>query len=132
MEISNCNSILPEIHQFKSVQPYLKPTLGIDEFWKLEKIDIIPPEKIKNDDRVTGHFINTVIQENGRYQVAWPWRNEEINLPENYELNYGRLKSLHEQLMEVPDMLCKNVNIIKEQHEKGIIERVDEKRKEEE
>ena len=35
------------------------------------------------------HFINTVIQENERYQVAWPWRNEEINLPENYELSYA-------------------------------------------
>ena len=124
------NSIPPEIHQFKPVQPYLKPTSGIDEIWKLETIDIIPPEKTKNDDRVMEHFINTVIQENGRYQVAWPWRNEEISLPENYELNYGRLKSLHKQLMKVPDMLCKYENIIKEQHEKGIIERVDEKRRE--
>ena len=67
---------------------------------------------------------------NGRYQVAWPWRNEDINLPENYELSYGRLKSLHKRIVEVPDMLYKYDNIIKDQHEKGIIERVDEKSKE--
>ena len=73
------------------------------------------------------HFNNNVIQENGKYQVAWPWRNEDINLPENYELSYGRLKSLHKRIVEVPDMLYKYDNIIKDQHEKGIIERGDEK-----
>ena len=51
------------------------------------------------------HFNNTVIQENGKYQVAWPWRNEDMNLPENYELRYGRLKSLHKRIVEVPDIL---------------------------
>ena len=39
------------------------------------------------------HFNNTIIQENERYQVAWSSRNEDVNLPENYELRYGRLKS---------------------------------------
>ena len=38
------------------------------------------------------HFNNTVIQKNERYQVVWPWKNEDINLPENYDLSYGRLK----------------------------------------
>ena len=76
------------------------------------------------------HFHNTVIQENERYQEAWSWRNEDIKLPENYELSYGRLKSLHKQLMEVPEILCKYDSIIKDQQEKDIIERFDEKSKE--
>ena len=86
------NNILPQIHQFTPVEPSLKPAADIDGFWKLETIGIIPPEKTKNDDGE--HFNNTVIQENRRYQVAWPWRNGDINLPENYELSYGRLKPL--------------------------------------
>ena len=124
------NNTLPEIHQFTPVEPSLQPAPDIDEFWKLETIGIIPPDKTKYDDGVMEHFRNTVIQENGRYQVAWPWRNEDINLPENYELSYGRLKSLHKRIVEVPDMLYKYDNIIKDQHKKGIIERVDEKSKE--
>ena len=75
------NNILPEIHQFTPVEPSLKPAADIDGFRKLETIGIIPPEKTKNDDGE--HFNNTVIQENG-----------DINLPENYELSYGRLKPL--------------------------------------
>ena len=127
---NSTNSILPEIHQFTPVEPSLKPTPDIDEFLKLETIRIIPPEKTKNEDGVMEHFHNTVIQENGRYQEAWSWRNEDIKLPENYELSYGRLKSLHKRLMEVPEMLCKYDSIIKDQQEKDIIERVDEKSKE--
>ena len=56
--------------------------------------------------------------------------NEDINLPENYELSYGRLKSLHKRIVEVSNMLYKYGNIIKDQREKEIIERVDEKSKE--
>ena len=126
------NNIFPEIHQFTPAEPPLQPALYIDEFWKLETIGIIPPEKTKNDDGVIEHFNNTVIQENGRYQVAWPWRNEDFSLPENNELSYGRLKSLHKRIVEVPDMLCKYDNIIKDQHEKRIIKIVDERSKEEE
>ena len=41
------NNILPEIHQFTLVEPSLQPAPDIDEFWKLETIRIIPPEKTK-------------------------------------------------------------------------------------
>ena len=62
----------------------------------LKTIGMIPPEETKDDDYgLMEHFNNTVIQENVRYHVDWPQRNEDINLPENYKLSYARLKSLH-------------------------------------
>ena len=66
------NNILPKIHQFTPVEPSLQPAPVIDKFWKLEWTGIIPPEKTKYDDGVMEQFSNTVLQENGRYQVAWP------------------------------------------------------------
>ena len=50
------NSILSEIHRFTHVEPSLQPAPDIDEFWKLETMGIIPPEKTKNDDGVMEHF----------------------------------------------------------------------------
>ena len=126
------NNILHEILQFTPVEPSLQPAPDIDKFWKLKTIGIIPPEKTKDDDGVMEHLNNTIIQENGRYQVVWLWRNEHINLPENYELSYERLKSLHKRIVEVSNVLPEYGNIIKDQHEEGIIERVDEKSEEEE
>ena len=60
---NSTNNILPEIHQFTSVESSLQPPSDIDEFWKLETIGIIPPDKTKYDDGVMEHFRNTVIQE---------------------------------------------------------------------
>ena len=93
------NNILPEIYQFTLVEPSVKPVSDIDKFWKLEAIGIIPPEETKSNDGVIEHFSSTLIRENGRSQVAWPWRNEDISLPEDYERRYGRLKLLHKRLM---------------------------------
>ena len=27
------------------------------------------------------------------YQIAWPWKNCELHLPENFDVAYGRIKS---------------------------------------
>ena len=56
------NNILPEIHQFTTIEPSLQPKPDIElEFWKLETIGTIPPEKTKNNDGLMEHFNNTVI-----------------------------------------------------------------------
>ena len=55
------NNILPEINQFKPVEPSLQPAPDTDEFSKLKTTDIIPPEKTKIDDGVMEHFNNTII-----------------------------------------------------------------------
>ncbi|XP_063435905.1 uncharacterized protein LOC134716797 [Mytilus trossulus] len=60
--------------------------------------------------------------ENGRYQVAWPWKEKLPELPENRELAYGRLKSLFQKMKNNPDLL--NNEIIQDQCKKGIIEKV--------
>ena len=44
------NNVLPDIHQFTPVELSLQSAPGIDEFWKLKTIGIIPPEKTKYDD----------------------------------------------------------------------------------
>ena len=70
-------------------------------------------------------FKGTVSRKNKRYFLSWSWKEEnESNLPENFELSFGRLKSLIKRLEKDPDLLEKHNNIVHEQFAKGIIERV--------
>ena len=42
---------------------------------------------------------------NERYQVCWPWREENLDLPDNYNLAYGRLTSVFKRLAKNFEML---------------------------
>ena len=42
---------------------------------------------------------------NGSYQVRWAWREENLNLFNNYKLSYGRLASSVKQLKENPETM---------------------------
>ena len=63
--------------------------------------------------------------ENNRYQVIWPWKEADPNLPENFELALGRLKSLIRRLQNEPENLKRYDAAIQEQLKRGIIEKVD-------
>ena len=67
-------------------------------------------------------------KEHGRYNVAWPWKDENCKLPKNYELSVERLKSLQKRLKDDPELLQKYDKVIKDQLEKGVIEAVDEQK----
>ena len=124
------SDIISTIHSLTSVERSLHAPPDIDEFWKLETIGITPPGKIKEDDAVMEHFKNTAVKVDGRYQVTWPWIDEDVKPPENYELSLGRLKSLYRRLVEDPELLKKYDNIIEDQLSKSIIEEINESEEE--
>ena len=124
MMTRSSSNILPTMHNLTTVEPSLHAPPDIDEFWKLETIGIAPPGKIREDDGVMEHFKNTAVKVDGRYQVTWPWINEDVKPPENYELSLGRLKSLYQRLADNPDLLDKYDDIIKDQLSKNIIEEI--------
>ncbi|XP_057311105.1 uncharacterized protein LOC130648966 [Hydractinia symbiolongicarpus] len=116
-------NILPTTHQTTNVDDSLAVLPDIADLWKLETIGINSLEnKNSDDEEVMNHFKNTVKRDGERYEVAWPWRKENIALPENYELCIGRLKSLYKRLSENPEVLRKYDAIIKDQLQKGMIE----------
>uniref|UniRef100_A0AAF5Q743 Uncharacterized protein n=1 Tax=Wuchereria bancrofti TaxID=6293 RepID=A0AAF5Q743_WUCBA len=61
------------------------------KFWKLE---IIGTPTADDDDQALEHFKQTIIKQDGRYQVCWPWRDSKQKLSNNYGLCLGRLKNL--------------------------------------
>ena len=60
-----------------------------------------------------------------RYQVCWPWREENPDLQDNYKLAYQRLNSVVKRLRENPEILKMYDNVIKAQLNKEVIESVD-------
>ena len=53
---------------------------NLEDLWSLETIDINDPVVVETDEEALRKFSETITFEEGRYQVAWPWRYEDICL----------------------------------------------------
>ena len=56
---------------------------NIEKLWNFETIGIKSKDNQEKDDLVMEMFKNTTTKEDRRYQVSWPWRTKNHNLPEN-------------------------------------------------
>ena len=91
--------------QFNAQKPPIEQKPQLEDFWKLETLGISEPVNVNDDDKALQKFNDTVRFEDGRYQVAWPWKEECPSLPTNYELAMGRLRSLVNRLTRNPEHL---------------------------
>uniref|UniRef100_A0AAF5PJA6 DUF1758 domain-containing protein n=1 Tax=Wuchereria bancrofti TaxID=6293 RepID=A0AAF5PJA6_WUCBA len=96
----------------------------VDQFWKLEVIGINEQPNDQDDEEALKQFKNSITKGNNRYQVCWPWKDKKINLQDNYGLCYGRLKTLVKRLQSNQSLLERYDEIIKEQLQSNIIEKV--------
>nr|CAD2183837.1 unnamed protein product [Meloidogyne enterolobii] len=96
------------------------------EFFSLEGIGINDSPNPEEND-VLKNFNKEIKMVDGRYQVRLPFKAspETIQIPSNFGLCWGRLRSVHTSLMKNKEFLLKYNNIIKEQLELGIIEIVE-------
>ena len=100
---------------------------SLEDLWSLETIGINVKGKEEQDELVMESFKSTVSKRNdGRYVVGWPWRKENPNLPDNFELSLGRLKSLMRRFEGKNELPNKYNDIIRDQEIKNIIEKVKE------
>ena len=78
---------------FSSLDPAIPSKPDLEDFWNVESIGILDNVKMSDDEIASQNFKDTVKFDDGRYQVTWPWREEEFQLPENRQLAVGRLQS---------------------------------------
>ena len=57
-------------------------------------------------------------------EVTWPWKEDCPDLPKNWPLALGRLRSLVSRMNNNPVLIQKYDGIIKDQPNKGVIEQV--------
>ena len=121
---TNENQITGRVATVDAKKPMLNNSVW-DRYVAMESIGIKDSIFESDDERAMEQFEETIKQENGRYQVRFPWKPDRLP-PENYNLAVGRLRSLArriERTQHIP--LMENYNkILNEQQEKGIIEKV--------
>lgn len=92
----------------------------IEKFWETEAIGIKEPPA----QEVAEFFNTNVSYTNNRYEVSLPWKEERPS--DHYNLSFNRLKMLQRRLVREPELLREYDQIIKDQLQEGIIERVTE------
>ncbi|XP_045205909.2 uncharacterized protein LOC123558098 [Mercenaria mercenaria] len=110
---------------FSNVDESVVTKPNLEDFWNIESIGIKENVSCSENEQAMQNFRDTLIFRDKRYFVTWPWRDGDPNVPNNRQLALGRLKSLVSRLESKPDVLKKYDNVIREQLEKGIIEKVE-------
>ena len=80
-----------------------KPDLG--GFWNVEAIGILDKSNSINNEMVKKYFKETLKFEDGQYQVKWPWKHDNPDLPVNREFALGRLKSNVLRMKNKPELI---------------------------
>jgi hypothetical protein len=94
----------------------------VQEFWALETIGIRDDPQENEDQAAVDAFNKSICRIEGRYSVRWPWKDQNPDLPSNYNMAYHRLRTALQKLQLNPELAEKYDGIIKEQAENGIVE----------
>jgi len=108
---------------FTSVDSRVPTKPDLEDFWNVETIGIKDHEQNDNE-RAKTLFQESLRFEEGRYQVKWPWKDENPELPVNRDLAMGRLRSTVSRIQNSPNLMAQYNSVIRDQLDKGIIEKV--------
>ena len=128
--VSSC-SVMTQVNQtvkvlnlFSCSDDSLNKTSNLEDFWALETIGIRDPLTLTDDDKALMKYNESICFRDGRYRVQWPWKCENADLPENFDVVMSRFKSLERRLQRNKDLLRKYDDVIQNQVKQGIIESV--------
>ena len=96
---------------------------SLKSFWELESIGtqdtkqptLDPPEEM---------FLTKLRFSGTQYEVGLPWTRDPFDMPDHYQMCFNRLMSLQQRLLKEPQIMSEYDQTIREQMNKGIVERV--------
>ncbi|CAA9997406.1 unnamed protein product, partial [Nesidiocoris tenuis] len=102
--------------------------MSVAELWKLEVLGIEDPAekktKAESQAQVQLKFEDSLkVDQEGRYEVGLPWKNEHSPLPTNYDLALKRMESTYKKL-EHQGLLTDYYNVFLEWIDEGVIEEI--------
>ena len=111
--VSNANLVSASTKQEKQLLEE-----KVSRLWDLDTLGIRP------ENEVHEKLIDEISFSGGRYTVGLPWKVGHGDLPSNYDVCFHRLQGLLRKLRKEPEILTKYDEIIKEQEQAGIIQKV--------
>ena len=94
----------------------------LEIFWSLENIGITDTLGTRDDENALTVFGESIKFIDGRYQIVWPWKADNVVLPDNYKEAVERLRSLLKRFRTDDNLLHSYEDTLRQQ---GIIEVVD-------
>ncbi|MCP9266075.1 Pao retrotransposon peptidase family protein [Dirofilaria immitis] len=75
-----------------------------------------------DEEQALQQFKRSITEQNGRYQVSWPWKESKDKLKSHHGLCFDRLKTLIKRLQDNKEILQRYTETIKDQLQSGVIE----------
>ncbi|XP_068211787.1 uncharacterized protein [Palaemon carinicauda] len=99
----------------------------LDILWNLDKVGIDCNELKEHDRKVLEDFESTIVysEMEKQYVVALPWKSNKSRLPSNFGMALGRVKQQCAKFKKDEAYLNHYQKILKDQEDRGFIERVD-------
>ena len=95
------------------------------KFWEIDSSGI-ESYPVKSEDRfVLNKAQQSVKFVDGRYQISTPWKDDVVNLPNNYPMALTRLRNLEKRLQKNPDVGRAYQETIDKHLEKGYVSQVE-------
>ena len=94
----------------------------VNMFWDIESVGL---KEKTSDSEVYGQFVKDARFKNGRYEVSFPMKECHPVNPDNFSLAKSRLNSLLKRWKSKPDILEEYNDVISQQLDAGVIERVE-------
>lgn len=106
---------------------YKTPKEDLNKLWELDHIGILPNEITQETKDTMEQFEQSITYntQTNQYSVCLPWKNNKSQLPSNFNLALGRLRSLQHAFIKNPDYYQQYSKVIAEQVDRNFIERVD-------
>lgn len=98
----------------------------LKKFWDIEHVKSIGDDEILSvEDKEAVKIVEASMRyNNGRYEVAVPWKSDPGELPNNYNMAYRRLENTEKRLIKDTNVGNDYVQIIDKYVEKGYIRKV--------
>ena len=101
--MTHCKGIGKKSTFLKCVDKSLPLKQNLEDFWKLQSIDINDSPVESDNDIALKKFSETLKYDEGRFTWKWPWKEEQPDLPDNRAVS--RMRNDTELIQKYADII---------------------------